>query len=97
MNGSDALNLVKTTVEGMSTSLGYPTLASVSAQTELFGGSTGVDSLSVVQIIAEVERAAREKYGRSIVLADERAMSRRSSPYRTVGTIAELLEERLGE
>lgn len=97
MSRDDVLALVKATVEGLSRELGYSGLGNVSAETELFGGANGVDSLSVVQIIAELERAAEQKYGRTIVLADERAMSRRSSPYRTVGTIADLLEERLGE
>jgi hypothetical protein len=32
-----------------------------------------------------------------VVLADDRAMSRRNSPFRTVGTLAELLDERLAE
>jgi len=37
------------------------------------------------------------KDGKKVVLADERAMSRRNSPFRTVGTLGELLHERLGE
>ena len=37
------------------------------------------------------------RLGKTVILADERAMSRRHSPFRTVGTLSELLYERLGE
>lgn len=97
MKDEEALALVRSTVEELNGELGYPQLEKVDAGTELFGGSNGVDSLTVVRIIAEVERAAAARFGRPVVLADERAMSRRSSPYRTVGTIATLLRERLAE
>ena len=97
MSDNDELALVKATVEELNGELGYDHLNEVAASSDLFGGPGGIDSISLVRIIAEVERAASEKYGRPVVLADERAMSRRNSPYRTVGTIAELLRERLAE
>jgi acyl carrier protein len=92
-----AFELVKSVVEGISDEIGYDTLRKVSADTTLFGGTDGIDSLSLVRIVAEVEREAEEKFARRVVLADERAMSRRSSPFRTVGTLAQLLQERLAE
>lgn len=97
MSDTDVLDLVKATVEELNSELGYDHLSNVTADSDLFGGANGVDSLSLVRIIAEVERAASEEFGRPVVLADERAMSRRNSPYRTVGTIAELVRERLAE
>jgi acyl carrier protein len=96
MNGT-ALELVKTVVQDLSRELGYDSLRHVSPDTELFGGASGIDSLSLVRIVAEVEREAEEQFEKRVVLADERAMSRRNSPFRTVGTLAELLEERIGE
>ena len=97
MSNTDALSLVTDTVRGMSKELGYPALASATPETELFGGSSGIDSLSVVRIVAEVERTAEARFSKRVVLADERAMSRRSSPYRTIGALAELVAERLAE
>lgn len=98
MNSTNpAYELVKSTVEALSGELGYPSLREVSADTPLFGGQDGIDSLSLVRIVAEIERAAEQKLNKRVVLADERAMSRRNSPFRTVGTIAELLQERLEE
>jgi acyl carrier protein len=92
-----AIELVKAAVKELSDELGYESLREPSADTVLFGGAEGIDSLSLVQIVAEVERAAEDKFAKRVVLADERAMSQRNSPFRTVGTLAELLEERLAE
>jgi len=36
-----------------------------------------------------VEQTIEDKYGASISLADEKALSQRNSPYRTVGSLAE--------
>jgi acyl carrier protein len=97
MNETESLALVKAAIEELNDDLGYPALENVTAETELFGGAAGIDSLSLVRIIAEVERAATDSQRRPVVLADERAMSRRNSPYRTAGTLAALLRERLAE
>jgi acyl carrier protein len=91
-----ALQLVKTAVEELASELGYDNLRDVAASTELFGGADGIDSLTLVRLVAEIERSAEAMFRRNVVLADEQAMSRRRSPFRTVGTLAELLRERLG-
>lgn len=94
---TESLQLVKATVEDLAQELGYSNLRQVNADTPLFGGEDSIDSLSLVRLVAEIEREAEAKFGRSVVLADERAMSRRSSPFRSVGTLSELLDERLDE
>ena len=91
------LELVRSVVAELSDDLGYDRLRDPAPDTPLFGGDDGIDSLSLVHVVAGVERAAQQAYGRAVVLADERAMSRRSSPFRTVGTLAALLQERLAE
>jgi acyl carrier protein len=93
----EVLDLVKSVVSEMGQELGYSNLANPSADTPIFGGDAGIDSLSLVQLVAQLERSASEQFGKAIVLADSRAMSRRSSPFRTVGTLAELLQERIAE
>lgn len=96
-NQSAAFDIVAAVVREMSDELDYPALKEAGAETPLFGGSQGIDSLSLVRIVAEVERKAEERLGKRVVLADERAMSRRNSPFRTVWTLAELLAERMAE
>ena len=91
------IELVESAVKELSAELGYESLRDPSAETPLFGGADGIDSLALVQIVAALERAAERRFGKRVVLADERAMSRRTSPFRTVGTLADLLQERLAE
>ncbi len=63
----------------------------------LFGPGGHVDSLGLVTLIAAVEREIEERFDAFVILADERAMSRAKSPFRTVGTLAEYAAERIQE
>ena len=57
--------------------------------TALFGGDGLLDSLGLVALVVAVEQAIEDKCGISVSVADERALSRRESPFRTIGTLAE--------
>lgn len=93
---TDALQLVIETVESEADDLGYEHLRRVDADTPLFGGEGGVDSLSLVRLVAALERATERRFGKRVVLADDRAMSMRSSPFRSVGSLAALVSDRMG-
>jgi len=57
--------------------------------TVLFGASAALDSLGLVTLVLGYEGRLFDTYGAEISLASEEAMSRRRSPFRTVGTLAE--------
>jgi acyl carrier protein len=90
-------DLVIAVVREVLEEIGYDSPDTIGAETQLLGGDDGIDSLSLVRIVAELEREAEARFGRRILLADERAMSRRQSPFRTVGTLQEHLAARLAE
>jgi acyl carrier protein len=92
-----AFEVVAKAVAELAEDTGFPALVNPVESTPLFGSDDGIDSLSLVRLVADIERAAARELGKKVVLADERAMSRRNSPFRTVGTLGELLHERLGE
>jgi D-alanine--poly(phosphoribitol) ligase subunit 2 len=58
-------------------------------KTPLFGQEGILDSLGLVTLVVAVEQAIEDEFGVSISLADEKAMSQRHSPYRTIGSLAE--------
>jgi D-alanine--poly(phosphoribitol) ligase subunit 2 len=60
-----------------------------SDDTVLFGESGELDSLGLVNLIVMVEQRVAETLGAPITLADERAMSERNSPFRTIGTLTD--------
>ena len=69
-----------------------------SFQVVLSGEAGGLDSLGLINLIVAVEQKCQEKFGLSINLADERAMSQQNNPFATVGTLTEyislILEEK---
>ena len=55
-------------------------------------GLTGVlDSLGLVTLIVAIEQAVEDDLGLVISLADEKAMSQKNSPFRTIGTLADYI------
>jgi hypothetical protein len=62
----------------------------------IFGGGAPLDSLGLVNFLADLEYRLAEQFGREIVLASERAMSRQSSPFRDVSALTEYAMELLG-
>ena len=67
----------------------------------LFGPGGALDSLGLVNFLADLEYRLAEEYGRELVLASERAMSRSRSPFRDadalVAYVLELLAEPAGD
>jgi acyl carrier protein len=62
-----------------------------SEETALFGPEGMLDSLGLVALIVDVEEAIAERSGVAITLGDDRAVSQRSSPFRTVGSLADYI------
>jgi len=58
-----------------------------SAETILFGKGGSLDSLGLINLIVIAEKHLEEALRTCITLADERAMSQRNSPFRSVGTL----------
>ena len=51
--------------------------------------------MALVNLIADLEEAVAEKFGQTIALADEKAMSAKHSPYRSVSSLTGAIAERL--
>jgi acyl carrier protein len=63
----------------------------------LFGSEGGLDSMDLVSLVLDLEEAINSASGIRLVLADERAMARRHSPFRNVRSLADYVQERLEE
>ena len=61
------------------------------AQTILFGRGGKLDSMGLVNLIILVEEKVNERFGKSVSLADERAVSQENSPFRSVESLADYL------
>ena len=68
-----------------------------SSDTALFGEGSTIDSMSLVTLIVCVEERLHSEYGRAITLASEKAMSRKRSPFLSIATLTEYIQECLDE
>ena len=90
-----ALELVQGCLTELNEELEYESLRAVKDETPVFGTIDGIDSLSLVTLVVDLESAVHAAFGRRVVLADDKAMSMRNSPYRTAGSLADFIVARL--
>ena len=65
--------------------------------TKLFGGNGILDSIGLVSFIVAVEEVLVDEFDFSIVLADDKAMSRRTSPFSKISYLADYILEVINE
>lgn len=63
----------------------------------LFGSGGTLDSIALVSLIVAIEQAIEDEFDDIITLADEKAMSQKNSPYRTIGSLAKYINSLLME
>lgn len=66
-----------------------------SVESLLYGNEGILDSMALVNLIADIEDAVFERFGVAIALADEKAMSACNSPFLNVSTLTQAVLERL--
>ncbi len=63
----------------------------------LYGSTGKLESLDFVTLIMEVEEKINAEFGTDITIADENLLSKEKSPFSSLGTLIEYLEELLKE
>jgi acyl carrier protein len=85
----DAYDIVIASLNEVFAQTGVTPPESLGENTVLVGNDPVLDSLGVVQLIVEVEQRVEQNHGVSVTLANDKAMSARNSPFRTVGVLAD--------
>ena len=67
----------------------------LSMDSKLFGGGGPLDSMALVNLVVDLEELIEDDYGKTITLADEKAMSRRTSPFSRVKNLIDYIQEKL--
>lgn len=95
------IDLIFKAVEELNQQLPKKQQLTKSAHSILFGRNGKLDSLGLVNLIVALEQNIEDELELSITLADERAMSQKHSPFRTVGSLADytamILEEKTND
>ena len=63
----------------------------------LFGIGGALDSLGLVNLIVAIEQSIEDEFDINISLANEKAMSQRSSPFRTIDSLTKYIVQLLKE
>lgn len=61
----------------------------------LYGTSGKLESLDFVTLIMEVEEKINAEFGTDVTIADENLLSKQKSPFSTLGTLIDYLQELL--
>lgn len=61
----------------------------------LYGERGHLDSLRLVELLVAAEQRIEDEFGVLLTLADEHALARTTSPFRSVATLADYVAERL--
>ena len=62
---------------------------------DLYGGDSNLDSLGLVSFIVGLEQNIEDKLNKSVSLANEKAMSQNSSPYKNLSSLIEFIQNEL--
>ena len=92
---SKVLELVLEAVKEVGEDQGCDALIEATEETLLFGEH--LDSMGTVFLITDLEQKISEDLGIDLVLADERAMSQKTSPFRSVKTLTNYVQTLIDE
>lgn len=87
------LALVQTSLKELGEDLNKEALLSADENTRLFGSRSALDSMNLVNLIADIEERLSEDHNIDITLANQSAMSRTHSPFRKVSSCVDYILE----
>ena len=65
------------------------------SKTQLYGTDGAMDSLALVSFIADLEDKISDEFEKDIILADEKAMSAKTSPFRNIESLTSYIKSLL--
>ena len=89
-------NLIIESLKELNEELENKALNSPTKDTKLYGNGC-LDSLALVTLVTDLEEKISDEFGKDITLADEKAMSQRNSPFRSVESLANYITKLLEE
>jgi acyl carrier protein len=83
--------IIVQTLQDLIESLSIKEVDKLNRETVLFGDRGILDSMGLVSLITDLEEKFEQESNVSIILADERALSQKRSPFRTVSSLSEYI------
>ena len=87
----DVINVIIKTIEDYNDSLEKDNHLPTDLTESIYGQDSKLDSLGLVSFIIGLEQDIEDKFDQSISLADEKAMSQKSNPYKNINSLADYI------
>ena len=88
----DVLQWIYDVIDEMNEDFDQPEKIIKSEDSQIFGPGSNLDSMGLVNLITLIEQRIEDETGDFISIADEKAMSLQSSPFKTIGTLKAYIE-----
>ena len=100
MNNGDEMQekiekIIIDTLKELNEELENDSFINPNSKTKLYGGNGAMDSLALVSFIADLEDKISDEFEKDIVLADEKAMSAKTSPFRNIESLTSYIKSLL--
>ncbi|AJC88745.1 hypothetical protein [Campylobacter lari] len=66
-------------------------------KTKIYGINGNLDSLALVSLVSDLEELLSEEFNKEIILANEKMMSARNSPFKDVESLTDYIIKKLQE
>jgi len=93
MNKAEIFEIVISNLKSLIETFPEDQKIKVNTDTVLFGTNSSLDSLSLVSVIVDLESTFSLDYDLNISLTDDRAMMREKSPFDSVASLVEYIDE----
>lgn len=87
-------SLIYKSLQSLADELENENLKNPTLETKIYGIEGNLDSLALVSFIADLEEMLADELNINLVLADEKTMSGRNSPFRDVATLSAYILEK---
>ena len=88
-------NIIIEVLNELNEELENENLNNITKETKLYGGSGALDSLALVSLITDLEDKISDEFEKDIILADEKAMSAKTSPFRNIESLTSYIKSLL--
>lgn len=89
------INIITESLKEVNATLEDPELEKPTLDTQIFGFQGHLDSLGLATLISITESRISDEFNREIVIVSEKAMSQKSSPFKSVQSLADYIENLL--
>ncbi len=93
MTREQCVSIVSQSFANAASEAGDELATAVGESTALVGPDSVLDSMALVTLVLDVEQRLDEQVGVTISLMNEQALSRRHSPFRSIGSLVDYIIE----